>query len=210
MATTVSMTESSLMRVLLPVATGNEDIEFCALRDVLCRAELDVTVASVEGLREVVLMKGLRIIPDAGIEDAVNQSWDAIAMAGGIPGAMNLAKSETLRTLLQSQHAKKGVIGAICLSPALVLESAGVLANSKRATCNPLPIKTPDQSWPADEFTKLLGDKFDRDARVCVDEENRIVTSQTPGTAIEYALALVTMLRGPEVAQRISEYFLVR
>ena len=208
MVTMASMTESS--RVLIPVASGNEDIEFCALRDVLCRAELDVVVASVEGLSEVPLMKGLRIIPDLGLDDAVGQSWDAIAMAGGIPGAMNLAQSQPLRKLLQAQHAKRGVIGAICLSPALVLEPAGVLANSKRATCNPLPIKTPDQSWPADEFTKLLGDKFDRDARVCVDEDNRIVTSQTPGTAIEYALALVSMLKGPEVAQGISEYFLVR
>ena len=208
MATMASMTESS--QVLIPVASGNEDIEFCALYDVLRRGELEVTVASVEGLSEVVLMKGLRIIPDTGINEVAGSSWDAIAMAGGIPGAMNLAQSQPLRKLLQAQHAKRGVIGAICLSPALVLEPAGVLANSKRATCNPLPIKTPDQSWPADEFTKLLGDKFDRDARVCVDEENRIVTSQTPGTAIEYALALVTMLRGPEVAQGISEYFLVR
>ncbi len=208
MATMASTTEP--IRVLIPVSTGNEDIEFCALRDVLCRAELDVVVASVEDLAEVVLMKGLRIIPDMGLEEAAGQSWDAIAMAGGIPGAMNLARSEMLRTLLQAHHARQGVIGAICLSPALVLEPAGVLANSTRATCNPLAIRTPDQSWPADEFTKLLGDKFDPDARVCVDDDNRIVTSQTPGTAIEYALAVVTMLRGPEVAQGISEYFLVR
>ncbi len=198
------------LRVLIPVSTGNEDIEFCALRDVLCRAELDVMVASVEGLSEVTLMKGLRIIPDMGLDEAADQSWDAIAMAGGIPGAMNLARSDVLRIMLQAHHARQGVIGAICLSPALVLEPAGVLSNSRHATCNPLAIRTPDQSWPVDEFTKLLGDKFDPDSRVCVDEDNRIVTSQTPGTAIEYALALVTMLRGPEIAQDISEYFLVR
>ena len=42
------------MRALLPVATGNEEIEFCALVDVLRRASIDVTVASVESLEMVV------------------------------------------------------------------------------------------------------------------------------------------------------------
>ena len=32
------------MKALLPVATGNEEIEFCALVDVLRRADVDVTV----------------------------------------------------------------------------------------------------------------------------------------------------------------------
>ena len=100
--------------------------------------------------------------------------------------------------MLVEHHEAGRVIGAICLSPALVLEPAGVLANATRVTCNPLPIRTDDQSWPADEFTRLLGDKFDPSARVCVDEANRIII-QTPGTAIEYALALVAMLRGREL-----------
>lgn len=38
------------MKALLPVAIGNEEIEFCALVDVLRRADVDVTVASVETL----------------------------------------------------------------------------------------------------------------------------------------------------------------
>ncbi len=208
MVTMVSTTDSP--QVLLPVATGNEDIEFCALQDVLRRGGLEVTIASLETCSEVVLMKGLRIIPDVVIDDVSSRSWDAIVMAGGIPGAMNLAACEVLRSMLIAQHEAGRVIGAICLSPALVLEPAGVLANSSRATCNPLPIKTVDQSWAEDHFTRMLGDKFDPMARVCVDEPNRIVTSQTPGTAIEYALALVAMLRGPEVAKGISDYFLVR
>jgi 4-methyl-5(b-hydroxyethyl)-thiazole monophosphate biosynthesis len=64
--------------------------------------------------------------------------------------------------------------------------------------------------WPADAFTKLLGDVFDSKLRVCVDRESNIVTSQTPGTAIEYALAIVEVLRGKKVASEISDYFLVK
>ena len=36
--------------------------------------------------------------------------------------------------------------------------------------------------------------------RVCIDRDNNIITSQTPGTAVEYALAVVEVLRGKTVA----------
>ena len=72
------------MKALLPVATGNEEIEFCALVDVLRRADVDVTVVSVESLDTVALQKGLRIVPDANLEQVSDETWDAIVMAGDI------------------------------------------------------------------------------------------------------------------------------
>ena len=208
---TVSTTDSQPVKALLPVASGNEEVEFTALFNVLGRGGIEVTVASVEDTAEaVVLQKGLRVLPDCTLAEAAGTQWDAIVMAGGVPGAMNLAASDQLRRMLQDHYAAGRLVGAICLSPALVLEPAGVLANSRRATCNPMPIKTPAQEWPPDEFTSRLGDRFDRDARVCVDEENRVITSQAPGTAIEFALAVVTMLQGEAVAKQISDYILLR
>ena len=198
------------MKALLPVATGNEEIEFCALVDVLRRACIDVTVASVEARDVVVLQQGLRVVPDASLEQVADQTWDAIVMAGGVPGAMNLGASEQLKAIIQRHHAAGGLLGAICLSPALVLKPAGVLEHVRKVTGNPLAIKTPDQIWPADAFTQLLGNAFDPDVRVCVDRDNNIVTSQTPGTAIEYALAIVKLLRGEKIASEISDYFLVK
>ena len=198
------------MKALLPVATGNEEIEFCALVDVLRRACIDVTVASVEACEMVVLQQGLRIVPDVQLENIANEAWDAIVMPGGVPGAMNLGASELLKSIIQRHHANGGLLGAICLSPALVLKPAGVLAHATKVTGNPLAIKTRDQAWPADAFTQLLGDAVDSSLRVCVDRDNNIVTSQTPGTAIEYALAIVELLRGKEVASKIADYFLVK
>ena len=198
------------MKALLPVATGNEEIEFCALVDVLRRADVDVTVASIESLETVVLQKGLRVVPDVNLEQVSDETWDAVVMAGGVPGAMNLAASGLLKAIIQRHHADGGLLGAICLAPALVLKPAGVLERVKKVTGNPLAIKTPDQVWPADAFIKLLGDVFDPTLRVCVDRENNIVTSQTPGTAVECALAIVELLRGKKVASEISDYFLVK
>ena len=149
-------------------------------------------------------------MPDAKLEEVADEVWDAIVLPGGVPGAMNLGASELLRSTIQRHHAGGGLLGAICLSPALVLKPAGVLEYVKKVTGNPLAIKTPDQAWPADAFTKLLGSAFDPKLRVCVDRENNIVTSQTPGTAVEYALALVELLQGKKIASEISEYFLVK
>ena len=195
---------------LIPVAQGNEDLEVIALIDVLRRGGLQVVVASFDDQEVVTLMKGTRLVVDAAFASVVDQHWDVIAVPGGIPGAMNLAESSLLRERLQRQHLSGGVIAGICLAPALVLKPAGVLEAMETVTGNPLAIRTPQQSWPADQFTKLLGSNFDPTARVISDQQQRIVLSQTPGTAIEFAIAIVRMLCGEDTALAIENYFLVR
>lgn len=73
----------------------------------------------------------------------------------------------------------------------MVLEPAGLLKKCLRVTGNPLPIQTPDVRYRADEFTARLGSKFDPQARVVIDLEAQVITSQSPGTAIEFSLAIV-------------------
>ena len=195
---------------LIPVAQGNEDIEVIALIDVLRRGGLQVVVASLDDQEVVTLMKGTRLVVDAAFQSVIDQPWDVIAVPGGIPGAMNLAESSPLRERLQRQHLSGGVVAGICLAPALVLKPAGVLEAMETVTGNPLAIRTPQQSWPADHFIRLLGSNFDPKARVISDQKQRIVLSQTPGTAIEFAIAIVRMLCGEDAAVAIENYFLVR
>ena len=199
-----------MQTALIPVAQGNEDIEVIALIDVLRRGGLQVVVASLDDQEVVTLMKGTCLVVDAALQSVLDQPWDVIAVPGGIPGAMNLAESSPLRERLQRQHLSGGVVAAICLAPALVLKPAGVLEAMETVTGNPLAIRTPHQSWPADQFTKLLGSNFDPTARVISDQQQRIVLSQTPGTAIEFAIAIVRMLCGDDAALAIENYFLVR
>jgi 4-methyl-5(b-hydroxyethyl)-thiazole monophosphate biosynthesis len=195
---------------LIPVAQGNEDIEVIVLIDVLRRGGLQVVVASLDDQEVVTLMKGTRLVVDAAFHSVIDQPWDVIALPGGIPGAMNLAESSPLRERLQRQHLSGGVVAGICLAPALVLKPAGVLEAMDTVTGNPLAIRTSQQSWLPDHFTKLLGSNFDPKARVISDQKQRIVLSQTPGTAIEFAIAIVRMLCGEDAALAIENYFLVR
>ena len=44
---------------------------------------------------------------------------------------------------------------------------------------------------------------------MCVDIDHRIITSQAPGTTLEFALAIVGVLCGEAVADEIARYLLV-
>jgi 4-methyl-5(b-hydroxyethyl)-thiazole monophosphate biosynthesis len=197
------------MRALVPVANGNEDIELVSITDILTRGGIDVVLASTEKEKKVRLMQGLRIEADCMLADVLKEDFEAIVMAGGIPGAMRLAEANGLHDLLIRQHAAGAVLAAICLSPALALQPAGVLDACQSVTGNSQQIKTPDQTYAADAFTRVLGDSYDPSLRVCVDQQQRIVTSQAPGTAIEFALAVVRMLAGDAVADTIDRYIMV-
>lgn len=197
------------MRALVPVAAGSEDIEVVAICDVLARGDIEVVLATVEASLLVRLMKGVEIQASCELQAIADDKFDAIVVPGGVPGAMRLGQSELLRTMLAAHHEAGAVIAGVCLAPALVLQPAGVLDKSDRATCNPLQIITPTETFEPDHFTSMLGEKFDRKARVCVDQTHRLVTSQAPGTTIEFALAVVEMLCGPDVASAIAGYLLV-
>jgi len=197
------------MRALIPVAEGNEDIELVSITDILARGGIDTVLASVEEQKHVPLMQGLEMKADCLLKEVLDENFDAVVMAGGIPGAMRLARANGLRELLVRHHEAGAVLAAICLSPALVLQPAGVLDKCERVTGNSKQIKTRDKTFAPDEFTKLFGAKYDPTLRVCVDEKQRIITSQAPATAIEFALAVVRMLAGDSLTDSIDRYIMV-
>ncbi len=199
----------SRIRALVPVALGSEDIEFVGIADVISRAQIEVVVATVEEELEVQLMKGTRIQADCRLGDIGPVDFDAVIVPGGVPGAMRLGESQLLREIVLRHHKAGAVVAGICLAPAVVLWPTGILDSCERVTGNPLPINTPERSYPPEEFIKMFGDRFDSDARVCVDIDHRIITSQAPGTTLEFALAIVGVLCGEAVADEIARYLLV-
>jgi len=181
---------------LVPIADGSEEIEAVCIIDTLRRADVDVTVASVMGRREVKASRGTRIVADALIEACANETYDLIVLPGGMPGAEHLRDSPQLVALLRAQREAGQAYGAICAAPAVALLPHGLLAGH-RATCFP-------------SFMSHLGDARDVEAvedRVVVDEN--VITSRGPGTAIEFSLKLVEVLFDAETAATIGERMLV-
>lgn len=175
-------------KVLVPIADGTEEIEAVCIIDVLRRAGAEVTVASVGKELLVTASRGVRITADRHLGDCLNETYDLIALPGGIPGAENLRDSRDLAGLLQRQHAAGRWYGAICAAPAVVLQAHGLLAG-RQATCHPA-------------FAERLPNRDALESRVVVD--GNCVTSRGPGTALEFALELVARLYGTEKARAVA------
>lgn len=180
-------------RALIAVADGVEDLECVTLIDVLRRAEVEVVVASVEGRRMVTCARGTRLTADAMLVDVLAQAFDLIVLPGGMPGAQRLAEHEPLAERVR-QQAKAGLLfAAICAAPALALQAYGVL-RQRRMTC-----------YPA--FSDRLSGCSFVDQSVVVD--GNCITSQGPGSALEFALTLVEQLAGKAVRREVAQAMLV-
>lgn len=174
--------------VLVPIADGAEEIEAVTVIDTLRRADIAVQVAAVGPERTVTCSRGVVVTADVLLADTDGRTFEAIVLPGGMPGARHLHENRRLGALLTAQHARGGVIGAICAAPAVVLAPAGIL-DGRDATCHP-------------GFMDHLPEGRRRTDRVVID--GHVITSRGPGTALEFALALVERLRGRDARDRVA------
>lgn len=179
---------------LVPIAHGSEDIEAVTLIDVLRRAGLAVTVASVETTRDVVFAHGLRVTADVLHAEIADREYDLIALPGGMPGAEHLRDTPALIAQLRAQDARAALFGAICAAPGVVLGTHGLIG-TRRATAYP-------------GFERLLPAGSFLDQRVVRD--GHLLTSRGPGTALEFALALVDALGLADKVAQLATGMLVR
>jgi 4-methyl-5(b-hydroxyethyl)-thiazole monophosphate biosynthesis len=180
-------------KVLVPIADGTEEIEAACIVDTLRRAGAEVTVASVDN-PQVTASRGMKLVADVRISDCANQTYDCIVLPGGMPGAEHLRDSAPLIEKLKQQKQAGRLYGAICASPAVVLQAHGLLPNT-RATCYPAMRGKLDPAYASDEPVVVDG---------------RCVTSQGPGTAIAFALKLVDLLFGARKAGEVADAMLVQ
>lgn len=169
-----STSSEAKKRVLVPIAEGSEEIETSAITDVLTRFGAQVVVASVMPDLMCKMSRGLKICADVSIENAAKEEWDLIALPGGLPGANHLRDSPPLVELLKKQKGKNKLYGAVCASPAVVLQTHGLISGPG-ATC-----------YPAPPFRSIM--ESPSDSKVVV--QNNVVTSQGPGTSLLFALSL--------------------
>jgi len=182
-----------MKRVLVPLAAGAEEMETVIIVDVLRRAGLNVVLAGVMGCEPVLCSRNVKLLPDCALSE-VQGPFDAIVLPGGAQGAEALAASKKIQTLLQQQEAEGKLIGALCAAP-IALKAAGVGAGRKLT------------SHPSVQ-EKLVGFGAYQDARVVKD--GLLITSRGPGTAMEFALALVEQLLGGAAAEHVAALMLVK
>jgi len=178
--------------ILVPLAPGFEEIEAVTIVDVLRRAGLDVTVAGLAA-GAVLGAHDISFETDAVLDDVDPGRVRMIVLPGGMPGTTNLMEDARVLGLIRELHASGRGVAAICAAP-MVLAAAGVLEGAS-ATSHP--------SVRAELGTARVVD----DERVV--RSGSVLTSQGPGTALEFALAIVADLCGPECAEELARAMVV-
>ncbi len=183
-----------MANVLVPLAPGFEELEAVALTDVMRRGGIDVRLAYLEDILHGDLVtgaNGITIKADTSIKNVISDDFDMIVLPGGWDGTYALAENAKVQELLREFKANK-LVGAMCAAP-YALKKAGVLG--ERYTAYPGAVEEIDHpGYIADQ--KVV-------------EDGNVITSQGPGTAACFGLAIVKRLVGEKTAEQIKEGMLL-
>ncbi|RMH03983.1 MAG: DJ-1/PfpI family protein [Aquificota bacterium] len=178
-------------KVAIILAEGFEEVEAVAPIDVLRRAGVEVIVAGLSK-EPVASARNVKIVPDASIDELDPQELDMVILPGGAGGVERLKQDPRVEKLIKEMQAKQKLIGAICAAPT-ALAKFGVL-EGKKATVYPALV---EEIKPAEFVNQAV-----------VEDEN-VITSQGPGTALEFGLKLAERLVGKGKAQEVARRMLV-
>ena len=175
-----------MKRVLVPLAEGCEDLETVTIIDLLRRAGIEVVAA---GLAQgpVTASRGVRILPDMTLDEALQLEFDMVALPGGLPGSDHLAADERITELLRRMNESGRFVGAVCAAPK-VLARAGVLEGLK-ATAYPGVLQ-------AEVHPDITGEAVTRDGTV--------ITSRSAGTTMDFALEIIETLAGRNTRDEVE------
>lgn len=178
-------------RALVILAPGAEEMETVISTDVLRRAKINVTVAGLDSADPVECSRGVRIVPDKSLDDAMQEGpYDVVVLPGGLGGAKRLSESDKVKQVLQQQESQSGFVAAVCAAPTALLSHN--IAKGKQITSHPCVKQTLEES----------GNYTYTEARVCRD--GTTITSRGPGSCFEFALSIVEALVGAEKVKEIA------
>jgi len=174
--------------VCVLVADGSEEMEVVITVDILRRAGIGVFLAGVgEETRLVTGSRGVRMAPDGAWDPAEALRFDALVIPGGIGGTETMRQEESVKQVVREFVTASKIVAALCAGP-IVLQAAGVLSG-RRYT-----------SHPACRAELTVGEWLDQP----VVRDGSLVTSQAPGTAMAFALALIETLETPATARQVA------
>jgi len=174
------------MNVVVLLAPGFEELETVTIVDVLRRAGISVLLAGITP-SPIEGGHGIKVVTDLSIDDV--KTYDALVLPGGNPGYINLERDQRVLKLIRATYDAGKYVGAICAAPH-VLGIAGIMEGAK-ATCYP--------------GIEIAGAERVEERVV---RSGKIITSQGPGTAIDFAINLVAVLTSLENAREVRKALL--
>lgn len=178
--------------VLICITNGSEEIETVTTADLLVRGGIHVTLASVteDSSLEVTASRGIKIVADIPLIKVADEPFDAIVLPGGLKGSETFRDSPLVVEKVRRMHLDGKIVAAICAAPAVVLEYHQLF---------PLGNMT---GYPTLQH-QIAADKW-VDRRVYFDERVNLLTSQGPATSFDFALKLIELLVGRDIAAKVA------
>ncbi|MBR6985532.1 DJ-1 family glyoxalase III [Ruminococcus sp. XPD3002] len=167
------------------LAEGFEETEAVTPIDLLRRSGKKVITVGV-GDNIIMGSHGIPVVTDTIAQEApLTDELEMIILPGGMPGTLNLEKSEYVQAAIDFCAANNKYIGAICAAPS-ILGHKGLL-KGRKAVCY-------------EGFEAQLEGAEVLNAPVAVD--GNIITARGAGVAVQFGLALVEAVVSKEESVR--------
>ncbi|EPD6682820.1 protein deglycase YajL [Cronobacter sakazakii] len=177
---------------LVCLAPGTEETEAVTTIDLLVRGGINVTTASVasDGNLTITCSRGVRLLADAPLVEVADGDFDVIVLPGGLKGAEAFRDNPLLVETVRQFHLSGRIVAAICAAAGTVLVPHELFPIGNMTGFPALKETIPDDQW--------------QDKRVVWDPRVNLLTSQGPGTAIDFALKIIDLLVGREKAHEVA------
>ncbi len=173
------------------LAGGFEEIEALTTVDLLRRAEIQVKTVSIMEDKLVYGAHDVGVEADILFKEGLYDRCAMLILPGGMPGTENLCNHRELNEELKDFYAAGKPVAAICAAP-MVLGRAGLLEGHTATIYEGME----------DELAGAVHSS----QKVVV--SGNVITSKGPGTAMDFALALIAYLKGDEKAEEIKKELL--
>ncbi len=162
------------------LAEGFEEMEAVAPVDILRRMNIPVTTVGVTG-KNVTGSHGITVTADKTFNECNFADIEAVLLPGGMPGTVNLGKSEPLCSLIKDCFDNGKIISALCAAPS-VLGGLGIL-EGREFTCYP-------------GFEENIKGIYKKEPLVISEGKATVITAWGPGAAYRFGFALAERITG--------------
>jgi len=169
------------------LADGFEECEAIAPVDILRRAGFEVKTVGI-GSKNITGSHGITVTADIEESDALTENLEAVVLPGGMPGTLNLEKSDTVQKFIDFAAQNNIITAAICAAPSILGHKN--LLNGKKATCF--------TGFEKDLYGAKISDS------PCVTDGN-FITAYGAGAAFEFGFAIVAALSGKSFAENLKK-----
>lgn len=170
-----------MVKAAVIFADGAEEIEGLTSVDVLRRLNVECDMVGLDKKNIIgdhnIPLECSKIVDDSLLD------YDIVIFPGGLTGAQNLRDSVKLKNLMLKRHHEGKWNAAMCAAP-IAFSRYGLL-NNANYTCYPGFEDEISQESPTSYFSTNI---------TVTDEEQKIITSRGPATALAFAYQIAEIL----------------